>query len=84
METQAANERMMELLNKWDPLHYGEGFYETEAVDVVQAVHEQDDAKVLSEKIRAIYEFSFEKWIPADECLKIAAQLLSIKNQASC
>ncbi|MCD7035749.1 YugE family protein [Metabacillus sp. GX 13764] len=84
METRQANGQMMELLLKWDPLHYGEGFYETEAVDVIGAVHTHDNPGELAETIQKIYEFSFEQWIPLKECQSMANQLLIIKNQASC
>ncbi|MGD6817393.1 DUF1871 family protein [Metabacillus sp. 84] len=84
METQQANEWMMDVLYKWDPLGYGEGFYETEAVDVVQAVHELDSDEKLARKIQAIYEHSFEKWIAMDECLKKSKELLHIKSQSGC
>ncbi|WP_431190691.1 DUF1871 family protein [Metabacillus flavus] len=84
METQAANEIMMEILYKWDPFGCGEGFYETEAVDVVQAVHELDHSPELAERIQTIYEHSFEKWIPMEECLQMASKLLTVKEQASC
>ncbi|AZB44213.1 DUF1871 family protein [Bacillus sp. FJAT-42376] len=84
METQAANEIMMEILYKWDPFGFGEGFHDTEAVDVVQAVHILDQPGMLAEKIQAIYEHSSEKWIPMEECMKMAVQLLAIKEQAGC
>lgn len=84
METQAANEQMMELLLKWDPLGYGKGSYDTEAVDVIGAVHVMDHPGPLAEKIQKIYEFSFEEWIPLKECQVMANQLLIVKNQASC
>ncbi|KZZ83368.1 DUF1871 family protein [Bacillus sp. SJS] len=84
METQAANEIMMEILYKWDPLGYGEGFYDTESVDVVQAVHELHHSSELAKRIQSIYEHSFEKWIPIEDCLQMAHQLLLVKEQASC
>ncbi len=34
---------MIKIIAKWDPFKYGEEFYETEAVDVVQAVYDEDD-----------------------------------------
>lgn len=84
METQQMNIQLMELLLQWDPLGYGEGSYETEVVDVLQAVHVLDDSALLARKIQAIYEFSFEEIIPLQKCESFARKLLFIKNNASC
>ncbi|MFC0271021.1 DUF1871 family protein [Metabacillus herbersteinensis] len=84
MEKRQVNIRVIDVLLKWDPLGYGEGSYETEAVDVLQAVHTLDEIKPLSRKIQAIYEFSFEEIIPLKKCEEMATKLLLIKNEASC
>ncbi|WP_299087328.1 DUF1871 family protein [uncultured Metabacillus sp.] len=84
MESQQTNLKLMELLLQWDPLGYGEGSYETEVVDVLQAVHQYDDVMLLARKIQAIYEFSFEEIIPLQKCESLAKQLLLIKNNLSC
>ncbi|MCH1625494.1 DUF1871 family protein [Ferdinandcohnia quinoae] len=84
MEIRNTNIELMILLQEWDPFGHGEGSYETEAVDVIQAVHQLDDPKKLARKIQAIYEFSFEEIIPLNECEVIATRLLLIKNNASC
>lgn len=84
MEMKNANLQIMVLLYEWDPLGYGIGSYETEAVDVLQAVHQYDDPKKLARKIQAIYEFSFEEIIPLAKCEEMANQLLTIKNNESC
>ncbi|KKI89959.1 hypothetical protein WQ54_22730 [Bacillus sp. SA1-12] len=84
MEAQQTNLQLMELLLQWDPLGYGEGSYETEVVDVLQAVHLYDDIMLLARKIQAIYEFSFEEIIPLQKCESFAKQLLLIKNNSSC
>ncbi|MRX73590.1 DUF1871 family protein [Bacillus lacus] len=84
MELKQANEIMMDLLYSWDPLGYGEGFYETEAVDVLQAVYTIHQPALLARKIQSIYEFSFGRIIPFEECEKTASQLLNIKNTESC
>ncbi len=83
MEAQQTNLLIMEELLKWDPLGYGVGSYETEVVDVLQAVHMYDTAIKLARKTQAIYEFSFEEMIPLSECEKMAKKLLEIKNSAS-
>lgn len=84
MEAQQTNIKLMERLLQWDPLGYGEGSYETEVVDVLQAVHLYDDEMLLARKIQAIYEFSFEEIIPLQKCESISKQLLQIKNNSSC
>jgi hypothetical protein len=84
MEAQQTNIKLMQLLLQWDPLGYGEGSYETEVVDVLQAVHSFDDEMLLARKIQAIYEFSFEEIIPLKQCENLSKQLLQIKNNSSC
>jgi Domain of unknown function (DUF1871) len=84
MEAQQTNIQLMEILFKWDPLGYGEGSYDTEIVDVLQAVHIYDDEILLARKIQAIYEFSFEEIIPLQKCKNLSQQLLLIKNNSSC
>ncbi|MGD6794607.1 DUF1871 family protein [Metabacillus indicus] len=79
-----ANEQMLGLLYKWDPLKYGAEAYETEVFDVLQAVHVSETPAQLSRKIQAVYEFSFEEIIPLKECEKMAVQLMVIKNNAAC
>jgi len=75
------NVRLMENLLQWDPLGYGVDAYETECVDVVQAVHELDDINKLAKKIQDIYEFSFEEFIPLSKCKEKATELIFIKNE---
>ncbi|MFS0822262.1 DUF1871 family protein [Bacillus sp. 1P02SD] len=84
MENQQANIQMMMMLQEWDPLGYGIGFYETEAVDVLQAAHQLDDPGKLARKIQSIFEFSFEEIISLKDCENMALKLLTIKNNATC
>lgn len=84
MDMTKTNRTLLETVQRWDPFSYGADAYETEAVDVVQAVHEYDDMDRLAEKIQSIYEFSFEEVIPLDECRKLADLLLTIKHDTSC
>jgi hypothetical protein len=84
MDTQKLNITLLDMIQRWDPLGYGMEAYETEAVDVLQAVHECDEVKLLARKIQAIYEFSFEEVIPLEKCIKIAEELLKVKNEAEC
>jgi hypothetical protein len=84
MNTQKMNMTLLDMIRRWDPFGYGSDAYETEAVDVLQAIHEYDEIKPLARKIQAIYEFSFEEVIPLEECMKIAEELLKVKNEAEC
>jgi hypothetical protein len=74
----------VDLLNEWDPFELINGDYDPEIADTIQAIHECDNAEALAKKIQAIYEFSFEKLIPFEGCLKIAEELLEVKNNESC
>jgi hypothetical protein len=78
------NLQFVDVLNQWDPFYIGNGNYDTEIADTIQAVYELDDPLKLAERIQAIYEFSFEKIIPIDECRKVAEKLLVIKVNQSC
>lgn len=84
MDAQQMNRQMLHAIRAWDPFGCGADAYETEAVDVLQAVHDYDEPIRLAEKIQAIYEFSFEKKIPLNECIKMAKQLLAMKQAAAC
>jgi hypothetical protein len=79
-----ANLQFVDLLNEWDPFELKNGDYDTEIADTIQAIHELDNPKALAERIQAIYEFSFEQIIPIEQCLKIAIELLLIKENESC
>ncbi|WP_010676383.1 DUF1871 family protein [Bacillus timonensis] len=84
MENQQANLQIMITLQEWDPLGYGAGSYETEAVDVLEAAHQFDDPAKLARKIQSIFEFSFEEIIPLKECENMAQKLITIINNATC
>lgn len=77
------NEKIKEVINKWDPIGLGPGSYEVEIIDIIQAVHEINDPKLLAKRIQFIYEFSFEELIPLSECQKIAKRVLLLKETIS-
>ncbi|OLS34635.1 DUF1871 family protein [Bacillus sp. MRMR6] len=79
-----ANLQLVDLLNEWDPFELKNGDYDTEIADTIQAVHELDNPQALAERIQTIYEFSFEKIIPIEQCLNVAKELLMIKESESC
>lgn len=78
------NLKIVDLLNEWNPFQLTNASYETEIADVIQAVHELDEPAKLARRIQDIYEFSFERIIPLENCLKIAEELLTIKSNDSC
>ena len=79
-----ANLQYVDVLSEWDPFRLTNGGYDTEIADTIQAIHELDDPDELARRIQSIYEFSFEKVIPIEECLKIASELLVIKANDTC
>jgi hypothetical protein len=78
------NLQFVDLLNEWDPFELKNGNYDTEIADTIQAIYELDQSEKLAERIQSIYEFSFERVISIDKCLKIAKELLAIKDNDSC
>ncbi|MEH7179037.1 DUF1871 family protein [Neobacillus vireti] len=79
------NLQFVDVLNEWDPFQLkGDSQYDTEIADTIQAIHELDSPEDLAERIQSIYEFSFEKNIPMNQCLTVAKQLLAIKENDSC
>ncbi|HAQ06897.1 MAG TPA: DUF1871 domain-containing protein [Bacillus bacterium] len=84
MESKELNYKLMDVLNKWDPFNMGEGEFNPEIADILQAVHDLDDAGKIAERIQSVFEFSFEELLPYKECLSIADTLLSIKIEDVC
>ncbi|MBY0124296.1 DUF1871 family protein [Bacillus sp. S/N-304-OC-R1] len=84
MQIQQLNIQLVETINEWDPFGLGAGNYETEIADIVQDVHDIHDQSQLGRKIQAIFEFSFEQLLPLEDCKRIAAKLLDIKDAGSC
>ena len=84
MDIKEMNFKLIVLLQEWDPFNAGEEAYETEIAEVIQAVHDLHHPSDLAKRIQAIYEFSYELWIPLQECTKISYKLLAVKMEASC
>ncbi|MDQ1001023.1 hypothetical protein QFZ28_001423 [Neobacillus niacini] len=78
------NLQFVDVLNEWDPFKLKNGNYDTEIADTIQAIHEVDNPGALAARIQSIYEFSFERIIPIEQCIKIANKLLLIKDNDSC
>lgn len=84
MEAQEMNIALVKVLRNWDPFNEGADFYDPEVADCMMAIRDLEDSKDLARKIKGIYEYSFEESLAYDDCLKIAKELLTIKNNASC
>jgi hypothetical protein len=78
------NQRAIHILQEWDPFQIGAGQYDTEAADVVAALHSIDDPSQLGKVIQTVYEHSFEQWIPFEDCVSISYKLIAIKFEAKC
>lgn len=84
LQTAEMNKKAVELLQNWDPFQMWKDAYELEIVDVVANLHHLDHPSELAKRIREIYEHSYELWIPIEECMNVAYQLLAIKYEAKC
>jgi hypothetical protein len=85
MENQVkTNLLYVDLLNEWDPFQLKDGSYDTEIADTIQAVYELDNPVDLAERIQEIFGFSFDATIPMEQCLKVAEELLLIKENDAC
>ncbi|MET0785270.1 MAG: DUF1871 family protein [Paenisporosarcina sp.] len=84
METIEMNRRAVLILASWDPFQLGTDAYDTETADVVAALQGIDHPTDLAKRIQSIYEHSFEKWIPLEQCMQIAYKLIAVKFEAKC
>lgn len=78
------NRAAVRLLQEWDPFQLGEDYYDTETADVVAALQGMDDPVQVAKIIQTVYEHSFEQWIPLEECVQMANQLIALKNDMQC
>jgi len=84
LENQNTQLQLVDYLMSWDPYQLGEGQYDTEIADVIQAVYTTNSEHTLAKKVKEIFEYSFEKHLPMKDCEEVAKQLLMIKNKGSC
>ena len=84
MDIREMNLKLVAILQEWDPFNVGEEAYDTEIADVVQAIHNLHHPSDLAKRIQTIYEFSYEQWIPLQDCTKISYKLLAVKMDAAC
>ncbi|WP_400242964.1 DUF1871 family protein [Niallia sp. JL1B1071] len=84
MNNQEMTLEFVRILNGWDPFSIGEGNYDTEIADILQALHDLDEEEELANAMQAIYEFSFEEVLPLENCLAISKKLMIIKRSGIC
>jgi hypothetical protein len=84
LESRELSYKLIDVLNKWDPFKVGEGQFDPEIADILQAVHDYNEANKIAGRIQSVFEFSFEQVLPYDQCLAIANTLLAIKNEDAC
>ena len=84
MENIEMNQNCVRLLRQWDPFNFGEESYDTEIADVVAALQGIDDPSELAKVIQIVYEYSFEQWIPIENCVAISYKLIGVKFEAKC
>jgi hypothetical protein len=84
LESKELSYKLIDVLNKWDPFNMGEGEFDPEIADILQAVHDYDDADKVARRIQSVFEFSFEHVLPYKKCLSVANTLLAIKNEDVC
>ena len=84
MDNIIMNQKALRILQEWDPFNIGEDNYDTESADVVAALQGLDDPSKLAKVIQTVYEYSFEQWIPFEECVSISYKLIAVKFEAKC
>ena len=84
MDNYELNRKAVKLLEEWDPFELGAVSYETEAADVVAALQGTTDVEQLAEVIQTVYEYSFEQWIPKEQCVHMAKQLVQLRHKITC
>lgn len=84
MENIEMNRKCVQVLQQWDPFKFGEESYDTETADVVAALQGIDDPSELAKVIQKVYEYSFEQWIPIEDCVSISYKLIAVKFEAKC
>lgn len=76
------NKKAKILLKEWDPFQLGQDAYDEEIRGVISALQEIDHPTELARVIQKVYEHSFELWIPFEQCVELAYQLIAIKFEA--
>lgn len=82
MDLSEMNRRAVEVLEEWDPFKLGSELYDTEIEKVIAQLQVLDHPSELAKQIQAIYEISFDKWIPLEQCVDISYKLIAFKYEA--
>ena len=69
-------------MEEWDPFSIGSERYNQEIADVIAHLQIVDHPSELAKKIQRIYESTFKKWIPLEQCVDVSYKLLAIKYEA--
>ncbi|WP_170008035.1 DUF1871 family protein [Bacillus fonticola] len=81
MENQRAYEKMVDILNEWDPFQLGSGNYDPEIADCLQAARDATSVGELAKTIQQVFSFSFEQAPPLGSCLTVATELRNIVDK---
>ena len=84
MEIFELNREAVRLLEEWDPFQLGEESYAAEAADVVATLQSISDVEQLAEVIQKVYEYCFEQWIPKEQCVHMAKNLIQLRHKMIC
>lgn len=82
MDTREMNRRATVVLEEWDPFTIGSEGYGSEIVDVINNLQDLDHPSELAKEIQSIYNTSFGKWIPLEQCVDISYKLIAFKYEA--
>lgn len=84
MDKSEMNRKAVRTMEEWDPFSIGGELYVTEIINVLAQLHVLDDPTDLAKQIQSIYQLSFKKWIPLEQCVDISYKLLALKFEAKC
>lgn len=82
MDTSEMNRRAEAVMEEWDPFAIGTEVYDKEIGKVVAQLQVLDHPSELAKKIQSIYESTFKKWIPLEQCVEISYKLIALKYEA--
>lgn len=82
MEMSEMNRKAIRTMEEWDPFLIGSEVYTVEIGDVITHLYAIDHPSDLAKEIQSIYQKSFKKWIPLEQCVDISYKLLALKFEA--
>jgi hypothetical protein len=78
------NERLLKIINEWDPYRTEQLSNDAEAADVIQLVHSGLSVEKLGEEIKKIYDHSFEGDLAINKCRILAEKVHKLFINSSC